>query len=437
MPGWAWSTGTISASGKRGSTTAATPSSSWLQTRSSRWGPASWAWRLARQASRRAWRPWVTMITLRSGAASASPAPAWLRSGPLTVGAPRWWGRARRRGGGGVPEPGDEAVQALVDPHRRLVAESCVGPADVGQGGGHVTGLERELLDRQGPVELGGQQPGEVAQSGAGRGPEVVDLEAVGTVGGGHDPVHDVADVGVVAPAGPVAEDRERPALLEQSGEPVDGHLRTLAGSVDGEEPQAGDVDPVGVVDGVARQFAGPLGGGVRGGRAVGGVVLTERRGGGVPVDGGRGAEHHVPDPGGAGRLEEVDGAPDVDVDVGLRLGEGGAYAGVCRQVDDGRRPGTGHHGLEGVLVADVHGLQGEPGPVLEPGQVVALDRRVVGGIETVDPHHVRPPGHQCLGEMAADEAGRAGDQDLGPHVMPPSSLSGRLRCPGCGRWSG
>jgi hypothetical protein len=89
---------------------------------------------------------------------------------------------------------------------------------------------------------------------------------------------------------------------------------------------------------------------------------------------------------------------------------EGGAHARPGGQVEHGRRPGQQRLDLGR---GQVEPLQLEPGPGQQPGQVGPLvGRRVVAG-EGVHPDHLVAAVDQGLGQVGADEAGGAGDDDV------------------------
>jgi hypothetical protein len=89
---------------------------------------------------------------------------------------------------------------------------------------------------------------------------------------------------------------------------------------------------------------------------------------------------------------------------------EGGAHAWLGRLVEHGLR--AGEQGPD-VGRCQVEPVQLEAGPGQRPGQVRPLVAgRIVLG-EGVDADHVVTKVEQRLGEMGADEAGGAGDDDM------------------------
>jgi hypothetical protein len=89
---------------------------------------------------------------------------------------------------------------------------------------------------------------------------------------------------------------------------------------------------------------------------------------------------------------------------------EEGAHPGPGRQVEHGRRPGQ--QGLD-LGRGQVEPVQLEPGPAQQPGQVGPLVGRRVVVAEGVDSDHPVAAVDQGFGEVGADEAGGAGDDDV------------------------
>jgi len=120
-----------------------------------------------------------------------------------------------------------------------------------------------------------------------------------------------------------------------------------------------------------------------------------------------------------AQRLEHLERAGGVDVEVAARIDEARRDRGLPGEVELRRR--AGERGAEPATVADVGDHRFDPGAVglAQPGQV-SLDagaRQVV-----VDPDAV-PGAREVRGEVGADEAGAAEDRDgaeVGGHSASP-----------------
>jgi hypothetical protein len=223
------------------------------------------------------------------------------------------------------------------------------------------------------------------------------------------DAVDDVVDVRVIAPRRAVAVERDRLPAVDEVDELVDRHLGALPRPVDREEAQAGGRDPVQVVVRVRQQLAGALGGRVRRDGAVDVLVLAERDLLVLPVH-ARGAGKEEPRRRTLPQLLEQDQRPaHVHVGVVQRILERGPHARHRGQVD---------HGLEGTLeeqlrdetlVPDVAGDDPRP---FQRRDVFPLQRRVVEVVEVVEDRDFVPAREQLLGDVRADEAGAAGDEN-------------------------
>lgn len=141
-------------------------------------------------------------------------------------------------------------------------------------------------------------------------------------------------------------------------------------------------------------------------------MVLGDGHGAGGTVDLAGGGVDDLDDVQGAGGLEDVEGALDICVDVGVgrvvRIGDGDERG----QVEDG--VAVGHGSAHPMGVADVAGEDLEVtahvrGAVVEPAP----------GIEGVVEHEsldLVAGAHQGLGEVGADEAVGAGDENFIAH---------------------
>ena len=134
-------------------------------------------------------------------------------------------------------------------------------------------------------------------------------------------------------------------------------------------------------------------------------------------VDRGGGAEDEICRSVSARRFEQAERPDAVDVLVEHRLSETGTDAGAGGQVDDGVEAAVGEEPVHQRLVADVPLDQA---PVVPPGElrdVGALARGVVEVVEVVEHRHPIAPRQEPPGEVRADEAGAAGDEDVLTHT--------------------
>jgi hypothetical protein len=68
-------------------------------------------------------------------------------------------------------------------------------------------------------------------------------------------PFHGIIDIGIVPPGTPVPKNGNLPALMNGTGEMVDGHLGPLPGPIHGEVTEARHIHPIKVMVGVAKKF--------------------------------------------------------------------------------------------------------------------------------------------------------------------------------------
>ena len=130
-----------------------------------------------------------------------------------------------------------------------------------------------------------------------------------------------------------------------------------------------------------------------------------------------------------AAGLEHVGEADEVALDVGVRVGERVADARLGGQVDDALGAGGGRvdGGRVGEVFADV-AVAGVPG---EPLEARLLEADVVVVVDDVEADDLVAAGEEALGDVVADEAGGAGDEDAhGDRVRRGTSAQARSRTP-------
>ena len=110
-------------------------------------------------------------------------------------------------------------------------------------------------------------------------------------------------------------------------------------GAIDGEETQAGRAQAVEVRVGVRDQFVRGLGRRVQRARLVDALVLGERRRRRIAIHRRRTRIHQVLDAAMPAQLDQVDEADQVAVDIGVRMGQRIAHAGLRGEVDHARGP--------------------------------------------------------------------------------------------------
>ena len=111
--------------------------------------------------------------------------------------------------------------------------------------------------------------------------------------------------------------------------------------------------------------------------------------------------------------LENVREADEVAVDVGLRVGQRVAHAGLGREVNDLVEALTGEQVGDGPPVRDVHRLEAKLRARAEPREPDVLESGIVVVVQVVQAHDVVAAREQRLRGMHADEARRTGHQDF------------------------
>ena len=235
--------------------------------------------------------------------------------------------------------------------------------------------------------------------------------------GFGHDAddaFDDVVDVGEVALAVTVVEDFDGLALDELISEAEVGHVGAAGGAVDGEETEAGGGDVVKFGVGVGEEFVALFGGGVEGDGVIDFVVGAEGDFGVAAVDGAAGGVDEVFGGVVAAGFEDIVEANEVGFDVGVWVVDTVANAGLGGEVDDDVGLVLGKQLVDGGFVGEVALDESEVFEVFELVEAGSFEIGVVVRVEAVetDDFSVGIFCAEALGEVAADETGRAGDED-------------------------
>ena len=114
----------------------------------------------------------------------------------------------------------------------------------------------------------------------------------------------------------------------------------------------------------------------------------------------------------GAATFQDVPEADEVGVDVGGGLLEAVANSGLGGQVDHAVGLGLGEQRRHRFAIGQVDGRVAIALARFKPRKARLFQRRVVVGVEIVQPHHSVAAIQQPMRDVGADEAGRAGDQD-------------------------
>src|SRR5690606_24292549 len=248
---------------------------------------------------------------------------------------------------------------------------------------------------------------------------EVYDLEfggasPRGAVDCGEYALKHVIDPGVVALARAVAVEGDGPALEHEGCELANGQVRPLARAVDGKEAKAQHAHGVQVVIAVAKQLARPLGSSVGRDRPLDRVLFTEGDLFVVAIDGRRGGEDEAAHASSPCKFEHGLRALEVCPGIPERVFDRGPNARLCGKVDDDVEGLAAKRALDLLELCAV-GLDEAEGRVCEcRGEVSPLLLGRIEGVEVVYADDPLAAGQEPLDEVAADEAGRAGDEGGG-----------------------
>src|SRR5437763_702316 len=92
-----------------------------------------------------------------------------------------------------------------------------------------------------------------------------------------------------------------------------------------------------------------------------------------------------------AGDFNQVEEPFAVRFLVGKRIFNGITHSGLCREMAYSGRTVAGKKRFHAFVIANVHFMETEPLPALKLPQPRLLERRIVIGIDIVDPDHVMP----------------------------------------------
>src|SRR5262249_5404127 len=168
---------------------------------------------------------------------------------------------------------------------------------------------------------------------------------------------------------------------------------------------------------GVGHQLVCLLGGAVETQGMVDIVRNAERPAAVGAVDRGRGGINEMPAFGVPAPLKHVEEARDISVDIGVRIDQGMAHAGLRGEMHDGRKAMRSKQVGDRLSVRDVDPRKRELRERLELLDAGLLQVRIVISIEVVDTHHIMPVRYQAARDMHADKSGRPGDENRLPQA--------------------
>ncbi len=114
-----------------------------------------------------------------------------------------------------------------------------------------------------------------------------------------------------------------------------------------------------------------------------------------------------------AAAFEDVGEADDVALDVGMRILQRVADAGLGGQVDHLVEFLGGEQGLHAWAVGDIELDEAEVGMAGQAGQAALLERHFVVVVKVVEADNLIAAGQQAQGGGHADKTGGAGDENF------------------------
>ena len=327
-------------------------------------------------------------------------------------------------------KPFNEPGQPVFDGHLRPVIEQPSGFFNLSKRDRHIAGLVRQAPQNGVPAGKLFEQRDKFAKFDRVRVTKVDDFKAEGPVERGENALHNVGDVRVVAPGRAAAEKINRLAGQNRAREFVDGEVRPLPGTVNSEEPEADDFEPVEVMVDVGERFAGEFGGGVWRDWLGEWIVFPEWHALVYAVDAGRGSEDEFIDAEFTGEFEKILGAGNVDVGIKPSLSERRANAGAGGEMDDGGETGLLKHFAQLVGVADIAGDDG--GPVDYAGEVAVFDGGRVEIVEVIENCDRIAARAELFNNVGANETGTACDENIHQarlYHSPPAGADQKIGC--------
>ena len=109
--------------------------------------------------------------------------------------------------------------------------------------------------------------------------------------------------------------------------------------------------------------------------------------------------------------FENVSEADQVRIDIGVRIDQRVAHAGLRREMHDMGEPMLGKQGRHAGAVGEIEPDEAEAGKLCEFGEPRVFQRRIVIGVEIVDADDGAAAFQQTPADVIADETGGAGDK--------------------------
>ena len=120
--------------------------------------------------------------------------------------------------------------------------------------------------------------------------------------------------------------------------------------------------------------------------------------------------------PMGAAGLKQVEGADDVRIDVGARIFQRVADAGLPGEMNDHRRPHRVEQREQAIAVFEHEFVRRETGQIGQQRVTATLEAGIVVGRHPVDAGHGVARQKQPVRHVEADKSGRSGDENRSGH---------------------
>ena len=229
--------------------------------------------------------------------------------------------------------------------------------------------------------------------------------------------IHQVVDIGEIAHVPAVIEQLDRPASDDVPRELEQRHVGPSPRPIDREEPQARRRQPEQMTVAVRHQFVGALGRRVELQGVIGAVMLAERQPRIRAIDAAGAGIDEVRRGGMAARLEDIGKADQVALDIGMRIFQAVAHAGLRGEMDHPVertfREAPLHRGaVRKVRLVEAIRSAAVGGDPVENAEPRPLERRIVIVVDVVEPDHGVAALQQALRRVKADEAGMSGDKN-------------------------
>ena len=120
-----------------------------------------------------------------------------------------------------------------------------------------------------------------------------------------------------------------------------------------------------------------------------------------------------------AAAFQHVEEAGEIGIEIGVGILQRVAHAGLGGEMHHRPEAAAGEELFGGGAIGQIEAMKGEAVELPESRQPSLLERRIVIGIEAVDPDDRPARCEQALRETEADEACGAGDENGIGHEMP------------------